>query len=355
MAEQKVPETVMVEESQLPGEQDLNTQAYEYKANGTVGVMHSQQTEWSQQEDPAAEVPVAQPSPEESEQKQQDPPEQGEGTKQDGEQVQETKQDGEQGEVMKQDGEQGKETTPNGEPGKVLADSTALQRASLAWLEQPDDDAELQATCKTCKQVVSLNEAIIRGPKELWCRECNALYSMLRRHQSWPPQSFARLSEDAQMDFFQKCKKQKQESEKGQMSYSRVRDILVNTLVEEQRRERTTEVGGTFLPKSVYVQRGYVVDQDFEKRNPRRWSDGLNDWVYLLAEVSINEKEVHASVERQVVEAERNVRKRKAQALEQGGDATPDVASTASTTLALADGNLDLESEEEAEGMEPFF
>ena len=156
------------------------------------------------------------------------------------------------------------------------------------------------------------------------------------------------------MDFFQKCKKQKQESEKGQMSYSRVRDILVNTLVEEQRRERTTEVGGTFLPKSVYVQRGYVVDQDFEKRNPRRWSDGLNDWVYLLAEVSINEKEVHASVERQVVEAERNVKKRKAQALEQGGDATPDV-STSSTTLALADGNLDLESEEEAEGMEQFF
>ena len=42
------------------------------------------------------------------------------------------------------------------------------------------------------------------------------------------------------------------------------------------------------------------------------WSEGLNDYVYLLAETSINSAEIKNSIEKQIVEAERQIRKRKA-------------------------------------------
>ena len=38
----------------------------------------------------------------------------------------------------------------------------------------------------------------------------------------------------------------------------------------------------------------------------------MNDWVYMLAETSVSEAEIRATVEAQIVEAERNVKKRKA-------------------------------------------
>ena len=329
MAEQAVPPTVVVEDSQVQQENQMNTQLYEYKHDGNVGVAHSQQTEYPENT-PAVEVPKEDSLQEPPAAAEVDPLAQGSQSP-----AVEVPQDGEQH-------AEGQRDPP------VPSGSMALEK-SVTWLQSVDDDADLQATCKKCHQLVALDEAIIRGPKELWCRECNALYTMLQRHQCWPPQSFASLTEDAQVDFFQKRKKQKQDSDKGRMCYSRVRDVLINTLVEEQKRERTTEVGGTFLPKSVYLARGYVIDADFEKRNPKRWSDGLNDWVYLLAEVSINEKEIHATVERQVVEAERTVKKRKAQAVED--TSKTEVASTTS----LMDGNMDLESEEEAQEGRFFF
>lgn len=93
-----------------------------------------------------------------------------------------------------------------------------LQR-QLAFLQEDDSEVET-AKCKRCHMDLDLAEAIIRGPKELWCKECNSLYSMLRRHQSWPPPNFASLSEDAQAAFWQKCKKEKEESKKSQFSYA---------------------------------------------------------------------------------------------------------------------------------------
>ena len=218
-----------------------------------------------------------------------------------------------------------------------------LQR-QLAFLEEAEVEADM-VKCKRCHMDLDLAEAVIRGPKELWCRECNSLYSMLRRHQTWPPPNFACLSEDAQASFWQKCKKEKEESMKSQFSYARVRDVLINQLVEEQRKERMTEVGGTFLPLSVYAARGYNVDAGFEERNPRRWSPGLNEWVYLLAEVSISEKEIHATVEKQILEAERAIKKRKAPVMTaEQSEVTEKASNVTSSTMVM-----DLLSEDEDE------
>ena len=89
-------------------------------------------------------------------------------------------------------------------------------------------------------------------------------------------------------------------------------------MAKEQVKQRRLEVGGTYLPLSVYAAKGYTIDADFESRNARQWSDGLQCWTYLLNEVSAPKSDIQSSVERSVMEAERNVRKRKA-AVMQGG------------------------------------
>lgn len=172
---------------------------------------------------------------------------------------------------------------------------------------------EWDAKCKKCWQPVMPQDAVVKAPKVLWCKECNTLYSMVKRHQAWPPPCFQGLSSEQQAAFWSKCKEEK--GEKG-FSYTRVRDLLVRTTTENKMQERRLDVGGTYYPLSVYRKRGYEITDRFEDRNPRMWSEGLGDWVYLLAETSVHESEVKQTVEAEIATAERQVKKRKIKAVE---------------------------------------
>ena len=114
---------------------------------------------------------------------------------------------------------------------------------------------------------------------------------------------------------------------------------------EETVRQRKVQVGGTYLPLSVYEKKGYDTKNGFVDRNPKMWSPGLDDWVYLLAETTINEAEIHNAVEAKIVEAERNVKKRKAVALTDEEEKT----SVATRSMAAEDMDLDTDSGEEEE------
>ena len=103
------------------------------------------------------------------------------------------------------------------------------------------------------------------------------------------PACFATLSEEAQQNFFARCKQEKQDAKKTMFSYKTVRDTLVTQICEETRKVRIVGVSGTYLPLSVYRARGYEVDQGFTTRNPSEWSPGLNQWTYLLVESSVSE------------------------------------------------------------------
>lgn len=87
-----------------------------------------------------------------------------------------------------------------------------------------------------------------------------------------PPAAFAALSDNAQMAFFAKRKKDKEESKKSVFSYKTIRNHLLYTLTAEVTRQRKVSAGGTYLPLSVYEQRGYTIDPGFTWRNPSRWS-----------------------------------------------------------------------------------
>lgn len=188
------------------------------------------------------------------------------------------------------------------------------------------DDAELRETeelleaemdqamadCKKCGVSTPLVDMVVRSCSEVWCKSCNSLYTMLQRHMKWPPQEFQALDESKQKAFFHQCSLDKKESEKSCFLYQRVKDCLTKALVEETIRQRRVSVGGKYLPKSVYEAQGYKLKPDFETRNPRLWSEGLQEWTYCLHEVSIDESDIRNTIERSVLECEKQVRKRKA-------------------------------------------
>ena len=205
-------------------------------------------------------------------------------------------------------------------PGQVVLDEAQLametqvvtaegtppsQEVEMPWDEQ---DLQWDAKCKKCQQPILPQEAVVKAAKVLWCKECNTLYSMVKRHQAWPPPCFQGLTTDQQAAFWAKCKEEK--GENG-FSYQKIRDLLIRTTTESKMVQRRLDVGGTYYPLSVYKQRGYDIKPGFEERNPRLWSDGLQEYVYMLAETSVHESEVRQTVEAEVACAERMVKKRK--------------------------------------------
>ena len=195
---------------------------------------------------------------------------------------------------------------------------------------------ELDATCKKCLQPVSPSEAVVKAPKVLWCRECNSIYTMLRRHQQWPPACFNGLSAEDQAEFWSRCKKEKEDG--SSFNYKRVRDALVRTTTESRSKEKRLDVGGTYLPLSVYQQKGYNIDDGFCTRNAKQWSDGLQEWTYLLCETSVNDAEITKNIESEVAEAERQVKKRKMKedkVEETGKEENASGSATATTSMVL--------------------
>ena len=228
-------------------------------------------------------------------------------------------------------------------PAAQPSQGLVRQNAFLEEQEASDEVDSQVVICKKCHLEQDINTVVIRGPREMWCRACNNLYTLLRRNLAWPPAQFATMSEEQQAQFWAQCQKDREESMKSSFCYSRVKDTLTKVMAKEQVKQRRLEVGGTYLPLSVYAAKGYTIDADFESRNARQWSDGLQCWTYLHNEVSVSESDIHSTVERTIVEAERNVRKRKAAVM--NGDEDKKSVAASST-----DNVMDLVSESEGEG-----
>ena len=229
----------------------------------------------------------------------------------------------------------------------VAGDTDALRRSDAMTEEDLQQMEELNfGTCKKCGQEQELDQCVVRGPSEMWCLACNAIYVMLKRNMRWPPKEFEGMDDVAQQQFFLRCQKEKEAAKKSQFAYSRVRETLTRVLVDEQIRLKKIAVGGTYLPLSVYRQRGYIIDSDFENRNPKQWSHGLNDWTFLLVETSIHEEDIKSTIEKSITECEKNIRKRKQEALTEKNPEELE-AKSARTDMTVV---MDLVSESEDEG-----
>eukprot|EP00434_Breviolum_minutum_P039630 symbB.v1.2.035199.t1/scaffold4591.1/size37605/4 len=207
------------------------------------------------------------------------------------------------------------ETVP---PAQEQSPQKTLQDGSPESPNSPKLD-EMHIKCSRCGLDSSVKSVVVRGPKDCWCLACNALYTMLRRHQ------------------------------KGSFCYFRVRDVLKTTLMTQKRSEKTVSVGGVYKPRSWYEKQGYVLDDKFEDRKPCEWNAGLNQWTYLLAETAISEAEISRQVEESLLEAERAARKRKAPAEEEKENAEQPASSKGKEELvdllSESDGEAPIKSE----------
>ena len=119
-------------------------------------------------------------------------------------------------------------------------------------------------------------------------------------------------------------------------------------LVKRSTSQKIHEVGGTYLPISVYKKRGYNLPTDFAETAPKQWSEPLRDWTYLLPELHIRHKEIQETVNEKILQCERSIRKRRAvEPADNGSDKAAkvgDASSAQEDTMVL---DLCTESEEE--------
>ena len=224
----------------------------------------------------------------------------------------ETYQDAEQGGEAQGEEAQGKQqdlAETMMQPGSQIVLAGVPGKSEEALIESmPEESEDMEVTCKKCGRSVSILQTLARSDTSRWCLSCNALQTLLRRHMSWPPEQFSKMSEDDQKNFFLMANMQK---DSEQFKYTRVRDLLTKSMVKSKISETAMSVGGTYKPLSVLIKKGYLLPDDFEQTSPRLWSEALKCYTYLLPELSIHNTEISRSVEEQILKAERAIKKRK--------------------------------------------
>ena len=61
---------------------------------------------------------------------------------------------------------------------------------------------------------------------------------------------------------------------------------------------------------SQWARKGYNTDK-IKANAPKEWSDTLKEWTYLVPMVTVNEREVHSMCEKELAEAEMELKKKK--------------------------------------------
>jgi hypothetical protein len=213
------------------------------------------------------------------------------------------------------------------------------------WDANEDEDPVV--VCKKCQQAVSIVETVVRTATERWCKSCNSLVTLLRRNMAWPPEKFNQLTLEQQQNFFKHACSTK--SENG-FRYARVKDVLITSLVKRSVSQRIQDVGGKYLPVSVYRQQGYLLPENFEQVAPRQWSEALGCWTFLLVEYTVRHKEIEETVHESILQAEKSIKKLKAEALPNGQVKSAKTGDAAdSSVIAPKPLVLDLLTESEGE------
>jgi len=190
-----------------------------------------------------------------------------------------------------------------------------LQVALVEPKAPSDIDSEIEETTRLCKQCGVAHpvlDMVERNPEQFICKGCHCITTTLRRHLAWPPREFQSLSLEEQQNFWLEAARTKAAGD-STFKYERIRDVLRQRLVTRKINASKREVGGTYKPLSVLRKKGYILPEGFEATAPREWSEGLNDYTYLLPEITVNEGEVKESIEETLLECERQVKKRKVQ------------------------------------------
>ena len=107
------------------------------------------------------------------------------------------------------------------------------------------------------------------------CKGCTALTAMLQRNLGGLPQDLTLMDRDAQMSFFRTCLQMRDDTSSA-FSYSKVRAILKNSMVQRFYNREKDSIVGEWQPLSFWKQRGYDVDA-IEANAPKEKHDIFGD------------------------------------------------------------------------------
>ena len=191
----------------------------------------------------------------------------------------------------------------NGDEGLMMPRSDVL-------LEETKK-AAAEVVCVKCGLAVDPFRSIIKSKSRLEptrvkyvCRSCNAATTMLTRQMCWPPQQFSELSDEQQTAFWKAT--QEISAADSRLQYSKVRALLVKTLIQRKIIEDSTEVSTEGKPLAVWEKEGYDA-QLIEARGKKEHCPVLGD-IYSFARKKTCSKVTIQMVEDHIKKAEQSVK-----------------------------------------------
>ena len=139
------------------------------------------------------------------------------------------------------------------------------------------------------------------------CLSCNSVLTHLNRNIGTGPLNL--LNGKRLETFFDKCRAKRLELGNNQMSYKMIRQILSDTLTEQQISSSSQEVSGDYLPLAVWEKKGF--DTELIKAfNRSKWNPACG-LCFQCPIFSENWKNTQRTVDENLASGERAFKKRK--------------------------------------------
>ncbi len=112
--------------------------------------------------------------------------------------------------------------------------------------------------CNHCKMALTgdpQHRVVKKGSAKKICRQCHNTVTLLYKNVDVSKLQWGEVPEEKMKDFFREAKSMAASS--GRLTFSKLKTVLQQTLVESEKMLTATRIQGKFLPLSVWQQKGY--------------------------------------------------------------------------------------------------
>jgi hypothetical protein len=165
--------------------------------------------------------------------------------------------------------------------------------------------------CRRCGDECKPEDQVKRSSHIVYCKRCNAAYTMLVRNLAWPPADFSSLSEEDQQSFWKACKEEvSAEGEGGgRLKYSTLKALLIKQVVARKIHSSKAEEVSDPKPLAVWKNLGWDV-QRIEKHGKKIWNEAAG-WLYEVPVVVKTRAVIMEQIESRLTQSEQQIRQKK--------------------------------------------
>lgn len=193
--------------------------------------------------------------------------------------------------------------------------SDAQKQSSIVPASLLDEEPEAQAVCTAvgifanmapvCSKCMCETDpsraqikSVSKGTRWI-CNICNSRTTMLSRtFGRWPVPEFSELTQEDQVSFWQELRNQ------GLVTRDQAKHSLANRVARQRTDKAEANVGGEYLPLSVWAQRGFDVARIVEYSTPQNAMEHpVLGSCYRVAITSLNRSVADVQVRTQVLQA----------------------------------------------------